>query len=184
MAVLLLPHPGRSPHPCGPPLLLVAHAYGPKPHRDKDNKKNAARSAVCSKTAPQSPGQAGTSWRHGWHRQSKIATLAVAVSCLEKSCLTILNGRSRYPQRLALCLIQRRARQSQWENCPTRGGVEVGPGSFGLVVSDRRLQPFTFVQVEAIQKDQPFLGRDSQAPTTLPVLGRAQDWTVYGPWNL
>jgi hypothetical protein len=76
------------------------------------------RPAVCSKTTPQSLGQARTSQRHDWCRQSKIATLAAAVSCLEKTCLTVLNGRSRYPQRSASYLIRRRARRGQWGKLP------------------------------------------------------------------
>jgi hypothetical protein len=58
-----------------------------------------------------------------------------------------------------------------------------GLGSLDLVVSDCMLQPFTFVQVEAVQGDQLFVWLDSQAPTMLPVLGEAQDWTLKCPWN-
>jgi len=68
-------------------------------------------------------------------------------SCLlPKSCLTVLNGRSRYQQRLARDLVQLRTRHDQWENCLTGDGVEVGPwpirpACLGLQASTLRIRP-------------------------------------------
>jgi hypothetical protein len=64
-------------------------------------------------------------------RRLKSATSATAVCCPDESCLTVLNGRGRYQQRLAWDLVQLRKRQDQWGNCLTGDGVEVGPWRIG-----------------------------------------------------
>jgi len=121
VAALLLPHPGRSPHPCRPPPLLVACADQPKLHCDKANWENAARSAVHSKTAGAVVGTR-CNWPETW-LASSVEECDLGHSCL-------LPG---------------------WALAP-----------LDLVVSDCRLQPFAFAQVEAVQGVSCSFGRISR----------------------
>jgi hypothetical protein len=103
------------------------------------------RGQPCArKRPPQSSGHTRTSQRHGWRRRLKSATLATAVCCPDESCLTALNSRGEYQQRLAWDLVQLRTRQ---EIASLATVSRSGLGPLDLVVSDCRLQHLAFAQV-------------------------------------
>jgi hypothetical protein len=131
-----------------------------------------SRGQPCArKRPPQSSEHARSSQRHGWRRRLKSATSATAVYCPDESCLTVLNSRGRYQQRLAW----------DWPNSERDriNGKFISPA----IVSRSGFRP---IGSGCLQGGQLFVWPDYQALTMLPVYGGAElDPKVRRePWHL
>ena len=116
------------------------------------------------------PGHAITGQRHSWRRRLKSATSATAVYCPDESCLTVLNG----------CVEKNRGCDRANGKIASPATVSrLGLGPLDLVVSDCRLQPFAFAQVEAVHQGG---GRGGEG-AAVRLAGLAGTNDVASPWR-